>query len=900
MNAGKTFAVVVAVSAVNAFALDATLQPNGDIRFGSNPRHVLHVMAARPDWQRLSAKGGYTIDRPGVASFHLKDSTNILFDAEVTLQQMPEGKAKAVYTFTPREDVPLATLCCTITLPAAEMSGRPWRSGTRSGTFTHPPRGGLQVFGGKAADITMPLASTGRTITFTADGAMSVLIQDDHRWADTYSLRIGLLGSRTWRRGETAKWGFVISADEPLAAKCVQSVVIRRGPDWIPFDFRKDIVAGSALDFSQFGFTDAPAGKHGWLRNVGGHFEFERRPGRPMRFYGVNLCGTANFPTHEDADRLVTRLKRTGYNTIRLHHHDSGTVEGSADGLTLHAPNMDRFDYLLATAIREGMYLTTDLYVSRAPIRWRDIGIDRKGVIEVKNVFKILCALHEPAFENWCAYARTFLLHRNPYTGRRYVDEPAMPLISLINEGGFFMGWHDAVDEPVVKDAWRRWLAEKRAADPSFHPAADPDSPPRSLYNGKTAAVSALFMGEMEKRMVVRMKAFLRSLGCKALLTNDNCGPHFAPLEAAAAEYDYVDDHFYVDHPQFLERKWNLPSKCGNRNPVQMPSLPLCTIGFARLVDRPFTVTEWNFSAPGMFRGVGGILTGAMAALQDWDGLWRFAYAHNRNSIAEDPKFGPDYFNLSTDPMGQASDRASICLFLRGDLAPLAPTVGVSMLVTPASVDPADGRAFPAAPPWSNAAWSMRVGSALSPADASGLKVVPRELADDPAVTNGIACGADGPLRFDRTRGSFTIATRRTCGVFAPEGAISAGPLDVDISGAPAAVWVTALDSAPVSSSRRLLATHLTDAQREGNLFADEEMTILLRRGSGILVRNGQARMSLSLDKPAAYAVYGLDTGGRRLETMPTTVRGGRLEFSAAVDGPHGARMLYEIVREDR
>ena len=77
-------------------------------------------------------------------------------------------------------------------------------------------------------------------------------------------------------------------------------------------------------------------------------------------------------------------------------------------------------------------------------------------------------------------------------------------------------------------------------------------------------------------------------------------------------------------------------------------------------------------------------------------------------------------------------------------------------------------------------------------------------------------------------------------------------------------------------------------------------MTILLRRGSGILVRNGQARMSLSLDKPAAYAVYGLDTGGRRLETMPTTVRGGRLEFSAAVDGPHGARMLYEIVREDR
>ena len=36
-----------------------------------------------------------------------------------------------------------------------------------------------------------------------------------------------------------------------------------------------------------------------------------------------------------------------------------------------------------------------------------------------------------PAFENWASFARDFLLHENPYTGRRYVDEPGMPLLCL-------------------------------------------------------------------------------------------------------------------------------------------------------------------------------------------------------------------------------------------------------------------------------------------------------------------------------------------------------------------------------------------------------------------------------------------------------------------------------------
>ena len=886
--------LAVALATCRAFSLDVTLAPAGDIRFGDGGAHVFRALVAQPGWIGLSAKGGWEIEKPGVAPFSLVHGTNVVLKAEARLEQLPEGQVKITYAFTPVADATLVVLACSFTQPAAEVTGRPWKTPRRQGTFKRPANGGITVMGGKGTEVSVAFGATGRLLTFVADREQGIAIQDNWRWGDTYALRLGTLGQKTWKKGETQTYAFTVSADEPLVAKSLAPTVIARGPDWIPLTYRKEIEAGSALDFSHWGFTDAPAGKYGWLKNVGGHFEFEDRPGRPVRLYGVNLCGTANFPFHEEAEMMVTRFKRLGYNAIRFHHHDSGTVKGSADGLTLSSENMDKFDYLLATAIREGFYLTTDLFVSRSHvIKWRHIGVDREGLVDMQ-LFKALCALYDPAFENWCAYARNFLSHVNPYTGRAYKDEPALSLISLINEGGLFMGWgRETAKDARVRAAWREWVLAKRAADSSFYPDADPDNPPKSTHT----AAFALFMGEMEARMVTRMKAFLRSIGCNALLTNDNCGPHHAPLQRASAAYDYIDDHFYVDHPQFLEQRWRLPSRCGNRNPILTPVLPPCRLAFTRMADKPFTVTEWNFSGPGMFRGVGGILTGALAALQDWNGLWRFAYSHSREGILENPAHAPGYFNLGTDPLGQASDRASICLFLRGDIAPLAPG-GATLLVTPASEKPEGTTPFPGAPSWSDAAWNMRVSSCLSPAAAGTARVIPREQAEDPSVTNWVRAVSTNPaLGFDRVRGSFTIDTPRTCGGFAPDGAFSAGPIAVTLGGTAATVWASSLDGAAVSASRRILVTHLTDVQGEGTKFADPEKTILLKFGKGSLVRNGSAHIALALDQPSAYTVYELETSGKRLGTLPTEVKDGRLCFTAAVDGPHGARMLYEIAR---
>ena len=54
--------------------------------------------------------------------------------------------------------------------------------------------------------------------------------------------------------------------------------VISAGEGWIPFEYRKAVEPGSALDFSKLSHRHAPAGKFGRVVAKGGHFEFERLP----------------------------------------------------------------------------------------------------------------------------------------------------------------------------------------------------------------------------------------------------------------------------------------------------------------------------------------------------------------------------------------------------------------------------------------------------------------------------------------------------------------------------------------------------------------------------------------------------------------------------------------------
>ena len=66
-----------------------------------------------------------------------------------------------------------------------------------------------------------------------------------------------------------------------------------------------------------------------------------------------------------------------------------------------------------------------------------------------------------------------------------------------------------------------------------------------------------------------------------------------------------------------------------------------------------------------------------MASVQDWDVLWRFAYAHQKDWLFKPSRM--DYFDNSRDPLNMAADRITTLMFLRGDVKPFDKRIAVDL-----------------------------------------------------------------------------------------------------------------------------------------------------------------------------------------------------------------------------
>ena len=652
-------------------ALEAGIDVNGCLRVGGKGARMALVVH-REGWHGVStgvrADGSVPDPDGGTVSFGLFDERGPTGHGTATLRQGADGRVAYDVSATSDCDQRPEAVALSLTLPCEAYAGGEWTDASGK-AFRFPVVADKAHFGEGRATSMRFVSADGRE-AFTLDFPVPVryVAQDDRKWRiSTFTMRFLGDSPKSFKKGDRHAFSCSISSPGGVRAASDRPVVIARGDDWIPLACVKNVEKGSALDFSAMGLQDAPAGKYGWLRNVGGHFEFEGRPGVRQRFYGVNLCFDANFPDRALADELVTRLTRCGYNALRVHHYESdrGVIKGSEDRLGVNEEWTKRLDYLLFRAMENGIYVTTDLFTIR-PVRWRDVGIDRKGDVPMQ-VYKNLICVHAPAFENWKAFARNMLGHVNPYTGRRYADEPGLPLISLINEGTLLWCWNEIRHEAPMKATWKKWLAGKRAADPGFAKGMSEDAA-RVPWRGNSTL--AAFMADMEADFAKRARDFLRSLGVKALLTNQNCGPHTAAMNSVLETwYDYVDDHFYVNHPQYVGQRGRLPSRLSDESAVSLARKRLASTSESRLPSKPFCITEWNFCAPGAARGIGGLMTGATAGGQDWDGLWRFSYAHAVDNL-RDGLARPSFFDIGYDPVGQVSDRACVCLFLRGDMPP--------------------------------------------------------------------------------------------------------------------------------------------------------------------------------------------------------------------------------------
>lgn len=874
--------------------------------------------ARRPEGPTGSFLG--TIRAPGGA----------VVDVETRIQAVQEGVAFA-YRLTPREPVRLNSLHVSFDLPAEVLAGGSYSADGQAGQF--PGQfGSVHLRSAPTRDLTIRTRS-GLTLRMVFTAPTPVLLQDNRQWGPTFSVRIGpqMDGNEAWPAGKPLEIGFTLSSPGGVKVEYDQPVSITAGTDWLPLDVELDVQPGSVLDFSKIVPWHAPAGALGpVIATSDGHMAFAKQPGQPVRFYGANLCFSAHYITHEQADLLAERLRMLGYNAIRFHHYESELVDRSGgNSVTLNPQKLDQLDYLFAALKKRGIYITTDLYVSR-PVFASEVWPGEPGDVGMDE-FKMAVPVNDRAFANYKAFATALLGHVNPYTGITWAQDPALAWLSLINEGnpGNFIGSLTPRLKADWVRAWQDWLtrtypdAAKRLEALGGAAAADPFPP----TNERARLTFEVFLAENQTALLERVRAFLRELKCSALLTNMNAWTNPLQLQATRTHFGYVDDHFYVDHPEFVERPWSLPSRCPNTSPVAAGAPGGRNCAALRLFDRPFTVSEFNYSAPGRFRGVGGILTGALGAVQDWSVIWRFAYSHTRDNLFQPGPLG--YFDVASDPLNMAAERASVCLFRRGDLRPAK--AAVAIVATPEDVLKSPASARSAIPGWHGLAWVARIGYLPDSRPRPNTLALPLGWADKNALsgrltdpfagdagerilaelkTRGWLPGAnrttwDGPvfqsdtgeLTVDAPADMLTLDTARTAGGYAPEGSrIRTAALDVEIGKTDATVWVSSVDGAPIASSKRLLITHLTDLQNSGTRYGDRDRRLLLEWGSmPHLVLNGQATVTLRIRNAAKAKVWGLTTGGRRIAPIATRVETGALVIPLSVDAGGKARILYEV-----
>ncbi len=235
--------------------------------------------------------------------------------------------------------------------------------------------------------------------------------------------------------------------------------------DMFPFQLPWDDATPSITNVSWL--NDKPAGRDGFVSVKDGHlFAGEKR----LRIFGVNMCFSANFPKHEDAEKVAARMAKFGINCVRFHHMDMFSAPSgifAKDGRTLDAEQLDRLDYFISELKKNGIYADLNLHVSRTyPDRTKD---EKKGNPQFD---KGVDNFHAPMIALQRDYARDLLTHVNKYTSNAYFAEPAVALVEINNENalGFqwFAGELDNLPQPYREDLeaqWGAWILKKHGTD---------------------------------------------------------------------------------------------------------------------------------------------------------------------------------------------------------------------------------------------------------------------------------------------------------------------------------------------------------------------------------------------------------------------------------------------------
>lgn len=436
-----------------------------------------------------------------------------------------------------------------------------------------------------------------------------------------------------------------------------------------------------------------------------GHFAVG---GTPFRFFGVNVTAEAAFPQPSRVWSIAGRLRKMGFNVVRLHHLDNPWSAGSlfergTSTRQLNPVTLERLEALVAGLKSNGIYVDVNLHCSRT-FNALDGLPDADSLQDFGKAINYfdpaVLALHKE-------FARQLLTHVNPHTGKALATDPVMALVELTNENSLYRYWREGRLTPIAQggiltarhvrmldSAWNDYLEglyqSTAALSEVWNVGAQPPlvigllpdetleagSVRRITYascpgftDGRVSDMSAFIIG-LEDRYYAALRSYLRdSLGVRAPImgTSFNIGP--ADI-AAQSKQDYIDHHSYWDHPMFPGVLWS-PTDWAIANTPMVREQNGATIGhlFAGtpVSGKPFTVSEYNQTFPNRYQSEAPLFLSAYGAFHGADGLMFFDY--NATDDWETDVVA-NFFSIHRNPAMMALIPSCAAAFRLGLIAP--------------------------------------------------------------------------------------------------------------------------------------------------------------------------------------------------------------------------------------
>ena len=850
-----------------------------------------NLVAFGPGWKYAAQdyclenikKSGKGMDLKYEADFNVPGAKLKMIETTKAVNDKGKTGLKVSYTISSQDAVSLDNMYVAFRMPVKEFAGSTITSNGEKVTFPQTYEKEYLAFPKNSSMISV--ANSKFTMNIKGDNLDIALVDARvQKNNENYELRVNFKNCKDFTSTELS-FG-VFSEEAPF--------FIAADKNWVELPVAAEIQEGGILDFSFR--SDAPAGKYGRIvPGRDGHFEYEKNPGSRVRLVGTNTCFGANYLSKEAADRLARTFQLMGYNAIRFHHTDVDLIKGAWSAKKsddINESQLDKIDYLFAAMKKAGIYVTIDLYTMRR------FGADEiegwNKYVDNPNVIKALVPILPGAFNAWTKMALKWLNHVNPYTGIAWKDDPALVAICPVNEDSIASVW---APTPEVKqlylDRFEKWKTENNKS-------------------GNPDALFAQFLTELKVASNKQMAKFFKDNGINAMITGSNWWDTMAQT-FERTEFDLVDNHHYWDHPQ--------PSY--NQNSDMKTSLAYVCPNFmtpTRIFGRPFTVSEYNFCAPNQFRAEGGAMFGAYSALQDWDGVYRFAWAHSDKNVMEQKPI--EGFDTATDPLNLLTERQIILLFGRGDVAPAKkrfiyavtmdeatkgglgdmwgkglfpqPFIATGLVSQIGSQVVDNGRTI-------QGKYDGVVAASAPAADAlSGNQFVDAKNLTKLPESGEEIVSDNGQIILNNKKGYVKIVTDKTECIVAPA-AIDLGGKNLSVKNRTffSSVSASAMDSKPLAESKRVLLFHLTNVLNTNMQFSNPKMTTLVKRGTlPYLVHVGSAEVSLKNSNPD-MKLYVVDFGGKRLREEKTEYADGAYSFKAEVSASNGQpALIYELAEK--